>query len=168
MCIGEQMWAATLYIISIHFLTKIMCDYDLHGCIWRKWTCFIYMYKYCCARLPLSFQISVFMKIFLLMAATTGRWGIKQLAASDFFGSIFLLFFSFNEISQGSTPAPRKADSPGWVSILQCFDDLIGVWLHAQTWKSSPKMFSPSFKLVKVLLMHKAWIMSPKNSEPET
>ena len=29
------------------------------------------------------------------------------------FGSIFLLFFSFNEISQGSTPAPRKADSPG-------------------------------------------------------
>ena len=29
------------------------------------------------------------------------------------FGSIFLLFFSFDEISQGSNPVPRKADSPG-------------------------------------------------------
>ena len=93
---------------------------------------------------------------------------LNSLRCGILFGSIFLLFFSFNEISQGSIPAPKKADSPGWISILQCFDDLIEVWLHAQTWKSSPKMFSPSFKLVKVLLMHKAWIMSPKNSESET
>ena len=104
---------------------------------------------------------------FLINAQQVDR-ELNSLRCGISFGSIFLLFFSFNKISQGSTPAPRKADSPGWVSILQCFDDLIEVWLHAQTWKSSPKMFSPSFKLVKVLLMHKAWIMSPKNSESET
>ena len=39
--------------------------------------------------------------------------------------------------------------------------------LTTQTWKSSPKIFSPSFKLVKVLLMHKAWKMSLMNSETE-
>ena len=38
---------------------------------------------------------------------------LNSLRCGISFGSIFLLFFSFNEISQGRTPAPRKADSPG-------------------------------------------------------
>ena len=38
---------------------------------------------------------------------------LNSLRCGISFGSIFLLFFSFNEISQGSTPVPRKADSPG-------------------------------------------------------
>ena len=41
---------------------------------------------------------------------------LNSLQCGISFGSIFLLFFSFNKISQGSTPAPSEEGQQPWLS----------------------------------------------------